>query len=51
MIVEMVGREGGTFTPSGILLLPAPERASGRIAAARRVLERLLSEPDPVCEA
>ena len=51
LIVEMVGREGGTFTPSGMLLLPAPERASGRIAAAQRVLERLLSEPDPVCEA
>jgi transcription-repair coupling factor (superfamily II helicase) len=47
-VVEMVGREGGTLTPSGMLLLPAPERASERIRAVRGALRQLLCEPDPV---
>ena len=47
-IVEMVGREGGTLTPSGMMLLPAPERASERIQAIRGALHQLLSEPDRV---
>jgi len=45
-VVEMIDREGGTLTPSGMMLLPAPERASERIPAVRGVLHRLLSEPD-----
>jgi transcription-repair coupling factor (superfamily II helicase) len=45
-IVEMVGREGGTLTPSGMMLLPAPERASERIQTIRGTLHQLLSEPD-----
>jgi hypothetical protein len=50
LIVEMVAREGGSLTPSGMLLLPAPERASDRIAAVRDALGRLVREPDRVCE-
>jgi len=49
-IVEMVRREGGSFTPSGMLLLPAPERAAERIAAVSGVLEQLLGEPHAVSD-
>jgi transcription-repair coupling factor (superfamily II helicase) len=49
-IVEMVRREGGSFTPSGMLLLPAPERASERIATVRGVLEQLVSGSPAVHE-
>ncbi len=44
-IVELIARERGTLTPSGMMLLPAPERASERIRAVRDVLERVLGSP------
>jgi len=44
-LVEILARERGTLTPSGMMLLPAPERASDRIRAVRGVLERVLGRP------
>jgi hypothetical protein len=40
-VLEMIARERGTITPSGMMLLPAPPRAADRIAVIRNVLERL----------
>ncbi len=44
-VVEMLARERGTLTPSGMMVLPAPERAGERIRAVREVLRRLAGEP------
>ena len=44
-VVEILARERGTLTPSGMMLLPAPERASDRVRAVRGVLERVLGRP------
>jgi transcription-repair coupling factor (superfamily II helicase) len=44
-IVAMLARERGTLTPSGMMLLPAPERASDRIRAVREILQRVLGRP------
>jgi transcription-repair coupling factor (superfamily II helicase) len=41
-VVEIVARERGTLTPSGMMILPAPERAADRIQAVRGLLERCL---------
>lgn len=43
-LVEMVGIRHGSLTPSGMMVLPAPERASQRIRAAREVLEGVLGK-------
>jgi hypothetical protein len=43
-VVEMLARERGTLTPSGMMVLPAPERAGERIRAVREVLRRLAGE-------
>jgi transcription-repair coupling factor (superfamily II helicase) len=40
-VLEMIARERGTITPSGMLVLPAPKRAADRIGVIRTVLERL----------
>jgi transcription-repair coupling factor (superfamily II helicase) len=40
-IVDVVRRQRGTLTPTGMLTVPAPERASDRIEATRRLLESL----------
>jgi transcription-repair coupling factor (superfamily II helicase) len=40
-VLEVVARERGTLTPSGMLLLPAPPRAADRIETVRTLLERL----------
>ncbi len=45
-LVEMVGSRRGSLTPSGMMVLPAPERASQRIRAAREVLEGVLGKGD-----
>ncbi|MDX1388010.1 MAG: TRCF domain-containing protein, partial [Acidobacteriota bacterium] len=44
-LVEIVASEQGSLTPSGMLLLPAPARASERIGSVRAVLDRLLGRP------
>jgi len=41
-LVEILARERGSLTPSGLVLLPAPEKASDRIRAVRDVLERAM---------
>jgi len=41
-IVEMLAREKGALMPSGMMILPAPERASDRIRAVHGVLESVL---------
>jgi transcription-repair coupling factor (superfamily II helicase) len=43
-VIEMLARERGTLTPSGMLVLPAPDRATDRIRTIRKVLERLRGE-------
>jgi transcription-repair coupling factor (superfamily II helicase) len=43
-LVEILARERGSITPSGLVLLPAPEKASERIRAVRDVLERALGK-------
>lgn len=40
-VVELIARQRGSLTPSGTMLLPAPDRASERIGAVRDVLERI----------
>jgi transcription-repair coupling factor (superfamily II helicase) len=45
-LVEVVGRVGGTLSPKGMLTVPAPERASDRIEATRRLLTTLLTTGD-----
>jgi len=40
-LVRLVERRGGSLTPSGMLILPAPERVRERIAAVRDILLRL----------
>jgi hypothetical protein len=40
-VIEMLARERGTLTPSGMMVLPAPDRATDRIRAVRDILERL----------
>ncbi len=40
-VVEMLARERGALTPSGMMLLPAPERPSERIGAVRGVLDQI----------
>ena len=41
-IIEMVAREGGALTPSGMLSLPAPARGTDRLKSVAAVLERVL---------
>ena len=43
-VIEMLARERGTLTPSGMMLLPAPDRAGDRIRTVRELLDRLASE-------
>jgi transcription-repair coupling factor (superfamily II helicase) len=40
-ILEMLARERGSLTPSGMMILPAPEKAVDRIRAVRTILERV----------
>ena len=40
-IVEMLRQRSGTLSPTGMLTVPSPERASERIEATRRLLEAL----------
>jgi transcription-repair coupling factor (superfamily II helicase) len=40
-VVELLDRERGRLTPSGMMVLPAPDRPSERIGAVREVLERI----------
>jgi transcription-repair coupling factor (superfamily II helicase) len=48
-LVELVGREGGSLTPSGMLILPAPPRDVDRVEAVRGVLREMLGAcPDEV---
>jgi len=44
-LVERVGREGGSLTPSGVVMLPVERPGSDRIHAVRQVLERVLEPP------
>ncbi len=44
-ILEVVDREQGALTPSGMMTVPAPARASERLQSVRHVLERLLGRP------
>jgi transcription-repair coupling factor (superfamily II helicase) len=48
-LVELVGREGGSLTPSGMLILPAPSREVDRVSAIRSVLQEMIGAcPDGV---
>jgi transcription-repair coupling factor (superfamily II helicase) len=40
-VIALVGRRGGSLTPSGMIIVPAPERPGDRIAAVRTVLEEI----------
>jgi transcription-repair coupling factor (superfamily II helicase) len=42
LLVELLARESGSLTPSGMLLLPAPPRGVDRIQAVRDLLIRML---------
>jgi transcription-repair coupling factor (superfamily II helicase) len=42
-IVEVVTEQSGNLTPSGMMVLPAPDRAGDRLGSIRAVLERLQS--------
>ena len=42
-IVQILARENGTLLPSGMMIVPAPEKPSDRIRAVREVLEGVLS--------
>ena len=44
-VLEILAAENGSLTPSGMLVLPAPEKASERLQSVRGVLERLLGRP------
>jgi transcription-repair coupling factor (superfamily II helicase) len=41
-ILEMLSRERGSLTPSGMLLLPAPPQSGDRIETVRALLERMM---------
>jgi transcription-repair coupling factor (superfamily II helicase) len=41
-LVELLARESGSLTPSGMLLLPAPPRGVDRIESVRGLLNRML---------
>ena len=43
-VIEMLARERGTLTPSGMMVLPAPDRATDRIRTVRDILARLGGE-------
>jgi transcription-repair coupling factor (superfamily II helicase) len=43
-IVDMVAREKGSMTPSGMLLLPAPPKVSDRITTVHTILTHLLGK-------
>jgi transcription-repair coupling factor (superfamily II helicase) len=40
-LVALIAKRGGSLTPSGLLLLPAPDRATDRIRAVRDVLGKI----------
>jgi len=44
-VLEMLARERGSLTPSGMMILPAPEKASERIQVVRSILEQVLGSP------
>lgn len=37
-VIELLGRRRGSLSPSGMMILPAPERASERVGAVREIL-------------
>ena len=41
-IIELVAREGGVLTPSGMLSLSAPPRGADRLKSVAAALERVL---------
>jgi transcription-repair coupling factor (superfamily II helicase) len=41
-IIELVAREGGKLTPSGMLTMPAPPRGADRLKSIAAALERVL---------
>jgi transcription-repair coupling factor (superfamily II helicase) len=43
-LVDLVETRRGSLTPSGMMILPAPERASQRIRAVREILEEVLGK-------
>jgi hypothetical protein len=40
-VIGLIGRRGGSMTPSGMVTVPAPGRAQDRIEAVRSFLEEL----------
>ena len=42
-IVEMFKKDRGSLTPSGLLIVPAPPRATDRIAAVQDILRRIMT--------
>jgi transcription-repair coupling factor (superfamily II helicase) len=42
-LVDLVSKRRGTMSPSGMLILPAPEKLSERIAAVREILESAMA--------
>ena len=40
-VLDLVARQRGTLTPSGMMLLPAPDKAGERIGSVRLILEEM----------
>jgi transcription-repair coupling factor (superfamily II helicase) len=45
-VLDVLARERGSLTPSGMMILPAPEKASERVQALRGILEQVLGRPE-----
>jgi hypothetical protein len=49
-LVELVGLKGGSLTPSGILVLPAPPRGADRVRSVTAILREVDPAPLPRLE-
>jgi transcription-repair coupling factor (superfamily II helicase) len=49
-LVELIGLEGGSLTPSGILALPAPPRGAERVRSVTAILQEVDPAPPPCLE-
>ena len=43
-VIGLIGRRGGSMTPSGMVSVPAPDRPGERIGAVRAILEEIRAE-------
>jgi transcription-repair coupling factor (superfamily II helicase) len=46
-VIGLIGRRGGSMTPSGMVSVPAPDRPGERIGAVRAILEEIRSDESP----